>query len=491
MSKFFTRIIKSELFNFKNVIYGEIKYLNYGAVNTRAEIENNDVIGIYGQNGSGKTAVVEAMDIIRNILSGCEIPYNVYSGILREDGSTKIVTCFYIENDLNKYKVIYESNLKGNPIKNRIEICEEKLSYFTRGATWKSLHEITFSNPYYNENYIMNDDVVEIQSPQISHFKNSLICRYIKNLAVYCSQNNVSIFFNDLLHQNLINHLSEDNEETNLNSIIKALIHFGRCYLHVVKVNQLGDINRDVVLPINVHNEANNTIIQGCLPLLTSNENRELPEFIYNQLRTVIPPINVALKSIVPNLQIELEKVNEEIKPDNKKYVTFDVYSLRDNNKFLIKYESEGIKRIVSLLHYFISLYNNKEVCLVVDELDSGIFEYLLGELLDVLSNEAKGQLIFTSHNLRAFEKMGSRHFICSTTNPENRYIKLVGIEKNHNHRDFYLRAILLGGQKEELYDTLDLQSIGYAFRKAGKNAGENVKLSFSSNFKKIVEDSK
>ena len=46
MSNFFTRIIKTELFNFKNVNYGQIKYLNYSSVNSRAKIENNDVLGI-------------------------------------------------------------------------------------------------------------------------------------------------------------------------------------------------------------------------------------------------------------------------------------------------------------------------------------------------------------------------------------------------------------------------------------------------------------
>lgn len=65
MSNFFTRIIKTELFNFKNVNYGQIKYLNYSSVNSRAKIENNDVLGIYGQNGSGKTAIIEAMDILK------------------------------------------------------------------------------------------------------------------------------------------------------------------------------------------------------------------------------------------------------------------------------------------------------------------------------------------------------------------------------------------------------------------------------------------
>ena len=62
--------------------------------------------------------------------------------------------------------------------------------------------------------------------------------------------------------------------------------------------------------------------------------------------------------------------------------------------------------------------------------LDSGIFEYLLGELSGILSQEAQGQLIFASHNLRVPEKLDHANIICSTTNARNRYIRLQGIEK-------------------------------------------------------------
>lgn len=65
-----------------------------------------------------------------------------------------------------------------------------------------------------------------------------------------------------------------------------------------------------------------------------------------------------------------------------------------------------------------------------MDELDSGVFGYLLDELLGVLQGRAKGQLIFTSHNLRALEKLDSQNIVCSTANPENRFIRMSGIEK-------------------------------------------------------------
>ena len=49
--KYLVRIIKTGLYNFKNVGFGEIRYGNYNLVNKKAIIEKKDIIGIYGQNG--------------------------------------------------------------------------------------------------------------------------------------------------------------------------------------------------------------------------------------------------------------------------------------------------------------------------------------------------------------------------------------------------------------------------------------------------------
>ena len=240
------------------------------------------------------------------------------------------------------------------------------------------------------------------------------------------------------------------------------------------------------MIPVNVHRETEMAITQEVISLDIAGV-WEFDAAYFEQVKATIEAINIAIRSIVPNLQIELKKRMELEQPDGTKKVQVDVYSNRNGKRFLIRYESEGIKRIISILNYLISVYNNEGVCLVVDELDSGIFEFLLGELLGMMSKEMKGQLIFTSHNLRILEMLDSKNIICSTTNPYNRYIRLVGIEKNHNKRDFYIRAITLGGQKEELYDEDDLIAMGYAFRKAGK-VNNDVKLLFSSEFERKLQ---
>ena len=186
---------------------------------------------------------------------------------------------------------------------------------------------------------------------------------------------------------------------------------------------------------------------------------------------------------------MDFRKISEEINKDGIKVIQVKVFSIRDGKVFSTKYESAGIKRIISLLNYLISVYNDPSICLVVDELDAGIFEYLLGELIGELLEGAKGQLIFTSHNLRIMEKLDKKNIICSTINPDNRYISLKGIEKNHNRRDFYIRALILGGQNERIYDDTDLQDIGYAFSKAGNIEREQSDMAFSEEFLELLRE--
>ena len=78
-------------------------------------------------------------------------------------------------------------------------------------------------------------------------------------------------------------------------------------------------------------------------------------------------------------MSIELRNIAEEPDEEGNKKIFVEVYSVRDKKEFLTRYESEGIKRIISLLNYLIALYNYPQICLVFDELVSGIFEYLLG----------------------------------------------------------------------------------------------------------------
>lgn len=482
------RIVETELENFKNVNYGDIKFVNYSNAEYRAELEESDINGIYGQNGSGKTAIIETFDILQHIMSGKTIFYDEYEGMFNDAKLMKISTVFYIECREEKYKARYEVLLKRNVEEKKIQIYSENIIYWQRGKSWIKERNIMFRNPYYDTQSILENESTRIISENEKAISKIRFFNSVQNLAVFCAQKNVSLFFNDITNKSLQAE-KQNEEEMVFSAVVKALFDFARMRFQVVKVNQLGVNYSNAFIPVNVHTESENEVMQGCIPLFI-NGRGDFPEEIFGKLENIVAAINIALRAIIPNLSIELVKTNEEKNKEGINVVQVEVYSNRDGKRFLTKYESDGIKRIISLLNYLISLYNNPGVCLAVDELDAGIFEFLLGELIGVLAEEAKGQLIFTSHNLRIMEKLDKKNIICSTINPENRYISLKGIEKTHNHRDFYIRTIVLGGQKEKLYDDTDLQDMGYAFRKAGNTEKCDVKIPFSAEFMELLKKS-
>ena len=107
--------------------------------------------------------------------------------------------------------------------------------------------------------------------------------------------------------------------------------------------------------------------------------------------------------------------------------------------------------------------------------MDSGIYEYLLGELLIAFEEYGKGQLVFTSHNLRPLEVLKKEEIVFTTSTPDNRYIRLKGVGRTNNLRDLYLREIVDEDQDEPLYNASKRYKLVAAFKKAGRGYGEEI----------------
>ena len=198
----------------------------------------------------------------------------------------------------------------------------------------------------------------------------------------------------------------------------------------------------------------------------------EVPEDTFVIVKDIIQNMNIVLNQIVPGLTIDIMDLGPTVSINGTKSHTFQLMSNKNDKQIPLCYESEGIKKIISVLQLFIIMYNVSSITIAIDELDSGVFEYLLGELLRILSEKGKGQLIFTSHNLRPLETIDRGFIAFTTTNSNNRYMRLTNIKENNNLRDFYFRDIVLGEQSEELYDATNNSEIAFAFREVGDLIG-------------------
>ena len=87
----------------------------------------SEIIGIYGQNGSGKTTVVEAMHMLRLILSGNPLPENSGDYIHQAAESAELSFEFNVQLHQQTCAVYYQAQLErcGSSSAN---ISKEKLS---------------------------------------------------------------------------------------------------------------------------------------------------------------------------------------------------------------------------------------------------------------------------------------------------------------------------------------------------------------------------
>ena len=430
--------------NFKNVVHGSVEFKNH-------------VLGVYGQNGSGKTAIINALELLQILARGESLHPAMAHYILQGQNSSECTFVFNIlDGDIIIKTLSYTFTIEHHP-ESRLQVVAEQLvekvtnkkqvtivkyeknnesQWLTPAADWKTITS--------NKDFAIKLGVLrEIAGKERRSF----------------------IFSNDF------SKIVKESQLVDVERIntIEQLKHFANENLFVIRNNGNGPFNLDFSLPFNFKHKEKENLAYGTIPLsLTSPTVTDKP--IFDIINNTFTELNIVLQEIVPGLKVVVQNEGPQQTPDGKEGVRFELLSQRDDNPAIpLLFESEGIKKIISILSLLISVYNNPSTFLAVDELDAGVFEFLLGEILEIIEEKANGKLLFTSHNLRPLEMIKKESLIFTTTNPENRYTRLSGLQTNNNPRSVYLRSISLGGQKDPIYQETNHFKIARAFRKAGK----------------------
>uniref|UniRef100_UPI00254D6DB2 AAA family ATPase n=1 Tax=Lactococcus garvieae TaxID=1363 RepID=UPI00254D6DB2 len=240
-------------------------------------------------------------------------------------------------------------------------------------------------------------------------------------------------------------------------------------FVYSNRMSGLINTNMDFPIPLYFYYEfANQKKAFGVFPLPTESS-AQLSSKELDVAKHVLEQINVVIPKIIPKLSINIKELSKQLDDDGKELHVVEVVSERDGRIIPFRCESDGIKKIVSILSALINAYSSPRAIVAIDELDSGIYEFLLGELLEVFSRGARGQIIFTSHNLRPLEILNKENIIFTTVNPTNRYIRKMDIKPSNNLRDVYLRDIQVIKGEDSLYKPTNTFEIQKAFRKAKK----------------------
>ena len=112
------RLSMLEIENIKNVQYGKIEF---------ARGRKGSILGIYGQNGSGKTVVVDCMVMLKCLLSGRRMPARFYHYINALAETARVQYGFEIWTDAKTMYAVYEVEITKNG-ENSFCISAERLS---------------------------------------------------------------------------------------------------------------------------------------------------------------------------------------------------------------------------------------------------------------------------------------------------------------------------------------------------------------------------
>ena len=432
------RLESISITNFKNVKKGQLSFTN-----NRKSFKTS-ILGLYGQNGSGKTALIDAIALLQIALRGQQIPQYFAEFINVEAEYSILQYEFDVYNELQKYRAFYEFKLKAEKIENSQNIDDSitEESHF-RAAIYDEILSYSFED---SSSIIRKSSLIDTTSSKVFGpvAKYNTLVGKDKDLAIKLMvDKNVSyeksksfVFSRKLLNSIRNKNNVQDTEYLRHIILLESLVRYGNFELFVIN-SRNSDIISMNLLPLSfVFNLGTNSAAGNIL--IPLEEAKTIPEEAVAVLEKLIANMNIVLSQIVPGLTIRIEKLGEMLFANGKKGVKVQLMSLKNSKDIPLKYESDGI------------------------------FEYLLGELLRVISEKGNGQLLFTSHNLRPLETI-DRGFIAFTTkNPEHRYIRMTNLKDNNNLRDFYYRDIILGEQSEEVYDPTNNAEIAFAFRQAG-----------------------
>ena len=501
------RISQIELFDFKNIEYGKIAFPK-----TFKDTDSSigaDVVGIYGQNGSGKTSVVQALKLIKSYISGYslledpELP-PIQDFFAPNKNSLSVHVLFYLEcsNERIPPKSLVSYELTLSRANDSIWASQEKISLKSVDPSSelfskrRVLFELVQDAPGATPTLAPKGDWTRLLAAD-NQLKMSLYAYFIVQQSslispffgldtymrlVSLETCNFNFYRHKLIPKDQV--VDEPNLERQPDSFKAARLHTlipaldVEAHLHTYFLKRVSIFDTRVnancslnILSMDIPDERS----RGNKSHLTVNLFKPAP-LSENDLSFVEPALSRVsnlVGALVPGLSIKMKEVGTQLLDDGNtvaKQVEF--LSCRDGVEIPLRCESEGVRKLISLSLSLMEVHSYPETFVAIDELDSGVFEYLLGELLSVIDSFGRGQLLFTAHNLRVLELLPTSDIVLTTSDPKNRFVKFKGSRPSNNLRDQYLRSVSLGGESSNLYMPTDKFSIDEALCLGGDELG-------------------
>lgn len=331
----------------------------------------NNIKGIFGPNGIGKTAIIKSIDIIRKLVINDKYLSNDNNIIILDKIINKTLNYMEVEVDFlsigeNGEKTKFRHFIKLSKSLQKIYIEEEKIIKLDRES-----------------NIILKELIIKKGTILKNDFFNSESNEELKNRTA-----------NLLLDRSVLNVLLSDFSWIKSKLVLKDFMKIFNFYADVfVKIES----NDDHSIYATIENNFNK--LDKIIPRLESNYDIIVSKNDYNSFLVFLKNLTEFLKLFKP----ELKNISCESKLNVENYYINIILEYESYNVDL-EFESMGIKSLVALFSYFECIYNDKIV--FIDEIDINIHDVYLNKLIEFFAEEGRGQLIFTAHNITLLQTL-------------------------------------------------------------------------------------
>ena len=419
----------------------------------RTKTKTNQLISIYGENGSGKTNIVDLFVILQKltfarcadiIFNKMRMEFIEMQKDLVEQPNLNLKSFFSPVIELEKYRMLNEN-------------APTEIEYGFKINNKEGIYSIKFDNE------ILEEKIYYVADKQRAYLFE--VCKEGEKIK---KQLNNSIFKNEKYNDELIEEIDkywgkysflsllleekhEKNKEYVIKNISKNIFDVIDDFLSIV-------INEDKERYKTSIQRKRNNIQRGSI-------DKERLYEIKNKERI----LNIFFTQGYADIKAVNYKINER-----KGKLDYELYFKKNIGGKLksipAELESNGTKRILNQLETLSDSLLGKTV--VIDEIDNGIHDLLMKNIIMSMKDEITGQLIITTHNTLLLEVLPKECiYILSSDYNGNKQIKSIKeyeqkVQRNNNARDLYLKG-LFGGIPTT--DYIDFEEIKYALEDAKK----------------------
>lgn len=417
----------------------------------KTKTKTNNFIAIYGENGSGKTNLVELFKFFQQLMISrmIDVKINMLPKeflLLKE----KIIDKTSI--DIN---YLYQLSLNLEQYRTLNETEDTEIEYGFKINDKEGFYHIRF-----------NTEIVEEKLYYFVNKQKGYYFKLQKNDEGIKKELNNNIFKNEKYNEELIDNIEKYwGKYSFLSLLVFEVEEKNEYYVNNNISSKLFDIIKSIlIMAVNVNKWSFRFIPDNYIKnsILINLKSGTISKDKVNEIKKYENVLNIFFTQAyadIKNVKYIIEEKGDKIKYE----LYFDKMIGGKLKSIPIKLESEGTKKIIEEFDTLIGAIMGETV--VIDEIDNGIHDLLMKNIILSIKDEITGQLIITTHNTLLLEILPKENiYILSTDYEGNKNINSIKeygikIQKNHNVRDLYFKG-LFGGVPTTAY--VDFEEIKY-----------------------------